>query len=149
MGKAGPIWAVTHLLEGSGGWESSTSHCAFMFFFLKGRGKSCGRTMNEIPSSSRLLQLHAVHHGEEGLLIETPLGLSGDLCILWLLLPFPGSRRAQSTELIICWPSPLGSNTLTALFLAFQTPSKGPRHQSNVWMTGRDRGKVGDIIYMA
>lgn len=71
-----------------------------------------------------MLQLHAVHHGEEGLLIETPLGLSGDLCILWLLLPFPGSRRAQSTKLI-CWPSLLGSDTLTALFLAFQRLSKG------------------------
>lgn len=134
-GKAGPIWFKGRQYQALGwaglglsltrwrvleAWESSTPLCVSMFSFLKGRARSCGRNVNEIPSSSRMLQLHAVHCGEEGPLVETPLGLSGDLCILWLLLPFPGSRRAQSTDLIICWPSLLDSDTLTALFLAFQ-----------------------------
>lgn len=101
LGRAGLGLSLTRwrALEA---WKSSTPLCASVFsFFLKGRGRSCGRKMNEIPSSSKMLQLHAIHHGEERLLIETPLRLSGDLCILWLLLPFPGSRRAQSTDLII------------------------------------------------
>ncbi|KAF6090829.1 hypothetical protein HJG60_012211 [Phyllostomus discolor] len=65
-GQFGPKGGSTRLWTGQDlgccwraleAWEPSTPLCAFVysFFSLKGRGRDCGRTMNEICFNSRML----------------------------------------------------------------------------------------------
>ena len=128
-----------HWLEGCGGWVPSTLLRAFVSssFSLKGGLRGCGRTMNKVPSRSRMLWVHTVHQsGVRDPLIFQPFQTGG-----YCLSKNPDELRAQSSSLLS--PSILSLTHSWPLGL-----SKGSK-STLVWSLvdrGRDRGRVGYVI---
>lgn len=130
-----------HSLPGGSGDVAASypSPCLYLyhFFSLNGGGEGCGRTMNEVPSSSRKLWFHPAHHAEEG---GTPFGLSGDHLQTVAAAAFPGIQTSSEhrTHSILAFPAGLQQNH--SLALAFQGLLQAPRTTS-AWGLGRRLGQ--------